>query len=64
MVKNLPVYAGGAGDMGLIPGSGRFLWSRKWQPTTVFFPGEFYGQRSLQAVHEVTKSWRQLIVLS
>ena len=21
-------------------------WSRKWQPTPVFFPGKFYGQRS------------------
>ena len=47
MVKNLPVNREGTGDMGSIPGSGRFLWSRKGQPTTVFFPGEFYGQRSL-----------------
>ena len=22
-------------------------WRRKWQPTPVFLPGEFYGQRSL-----------------
>ena len=22
-------------------------WRREWQPTPVFFPGEFYGQRSL-----------------
>ena len=22
-------------------------WSRKWQPTPVFLPGQFYGQRSL-----------------
>ena len=22
-------------------------WKRKWQPTPVFFPGKFYGQRSL-----------------
>ena len=22
-------------------------WKRKWQPTPVFLPGEFYGQRSL-----------------
>ena len=22
-------------------------WSRKWQPASVFLPGEFYGQRSL-----------------
>ena len=23
------------------------LWRRKWQPTPVFSPGEFHGQRSL-----------------
>ena len=23
------------------------FWRRKWQPTPVFLPGEFYGQRSL-----------------
>ena len=22
-------------------------WSRKWQPTVVFLPGKFHGQRSL-----------------
>ena len=22
-------------------------WKRKWQPTPVFLPGKFYGQRSL-----------------
>ena len=33
--------------MGWIPGSGRFLWRRKWQPTPVFLPGESHGQRSL-----------------
>ena len=36
-----------AGDPGLIPGSGRFPWRREWQPTPVFLPGEFHGQRSL-----------------
>ena len=35
------------GDLGLIPGSGRSPGVRKWQPTPVFLPGEFYGQRSL-----------------
>ena len=24
-------------------------WRRAWQPTPVFFPGEFHGQRSLVA---------------
>ena len=23
------------------------LWRRKWQPTPLFLPGEFHGQRSL-----------------
>jgi len=35
------------GDPGLIPGLGRFPWRREWQPTPVFLPGEFHGQRSL-----------------
>ena len=29
------------GDLGKIP------WRRKWQPTPIFLPGEFHGQRSL-----------------
>ena len=33
--------------MGLIPGSGRSPWRRKRQPTPIFLPGKFYGQRSL-----------------
>ena len=43
-VKNLPANAG---DSGLIHGSGRFPWKRKWQPTPVFLPGKSHGQRSL-----------------
>ena len=31
----------------LIPEWGRFPWSKKWQPTPVFLPGKFHGQRSL-----------------
>ena len=27
--------------------SGKIPWSRKWQPTPVFLPAEFHGQRSL-----------------
>ena len=26
---------------------GKISWSRKWQPTPVFLPGKFCGQRSL-----------------
>ena len=36
-------------------------WQRKWQPTPVFLPEKFHGQRSLQAtVHGATKSQTQL----
>ena len=32
-------------------------WSRKWQPTPVFLPGESHGQGAWQAtVHGVAKS--------
>ena len=36
-----------AGDLGLIPGLGRFPWRRACQPTPVFLPGESHGQRGL-----------------
>ena len=40
VVKNLPaMQENQAGDMGLIPGSGRSLGERKWQPTPVVLPG-------------------------
>ena len=42
VVKDLPVNAG---DVSLIPESGRS--SRSRQPTPVFFPAKFHGQRSL-----------------
>ena len=32
---------------GFDPWVGKIPWSRKWQPTLVFLPGESYGQRSL-----------------
>ena len=35
------------GEPGSIPGSGRFPWRRKWQPTPVLLPGESHGGRSL-----------------
>ena len=36
-----------AGDLGSIPGSESSTWRRKWQPTPVFLPGEFHGQKGL-----------------
>ena len=44
VVKNPPADAG---DVGLIPELGRFPWRRKWQPTPVFLPRKFHGQRNL-----------------
>ena len=29
-----------AGDLGSIPGLGRFPWRREWLPTPIFLPGE------------------------
>ena len=33
---------------GLDPWVGKILWRRKWQPTPVFLPGKYHGQRSLE----------------
>ena len=35
------------GDPGSIPGFGKILWRRKWQPTPVLLPGKSHGWRSL-----------------
>ena len=45
MVKNLPALAGIIGDMDSIPESARFLWWRAWQPSPIFLPGKFHGQK-------------------
>ena len=34
-------------NSGFNPLVGNIPWRRKWQPTPVFLPGEFYGERSL-----------------
>ena len=46
-VKNATCNAGNTGDAGLIPGSGRSLWRRKWQPAPVFLLGKPHRHRSL-----------------
>ena len=40
------------------PWVGKIPWRREWQPTLVFLPGEFQGQRSLvwATAHRVTES--------
>ena len=57
VVKNPPASAENAGDVGLIPGSGRFPWRRKWQPTPVFLPEKSPMDRGAwqAAVHGIAK---------
>ena len=43
LVKNSPENVG---DLGLIPGWGRFPWRRDKLPTPVFWPGKFHGLHS------------------
>ena len=47
MLKNTPANTEDARDVDLIPGWGKILWRRKWQPTPVFLPEKSHGQRSL-----------------
>ena len=48
MVKNLPPNAGDIKQrLGFDPWAGKIPWNRKWQPTPVFLPRKFHGQRSL-----------------
>ena len=49
--------------LGFYPWIGKIPWRRKWQPTPVFLPEKFHGQRSL-AEPRVTKSWICLKQLS
>ena len=43
MVKNLPSRQ----ETRFNPWVGKMPWRREWQPTPVFLPGEFHGQKSL-----------------
>ena len=45
--KNLPASVGDTGDVGSIPGLGRFSGEGNGNPLLVFFRGESHGQRSL-----------------
>ena len=46
VVKNMLANVGDITDAGSIPWVGKIPWRRAWQPTTVYLPGEFPGQRS------------------
>ena len=47
MLKDPTTNAGDLRDAGSILGSGRSPGNANGQPTPVFLPGEFHGQRSL-----------------
>ena len=47
VIKNPSANAGDIGDSGFNPSVGKIPWSRKWQPTPVFLPRKFHGQRRL-----------------
>ena len=46
MIKNPPANAGDMRD-GFDPWVGKVPWRKACQPTPVFLPGEFHGQRSM-----------------
>jgi len=46
VVKNSPANAGDT-RLRFDTWVRKLPWSRKWQPTPVFLPEKFYGQRSL-----------------
>ena len=45
--KELACHAGETDRCVFDPWVGKILWSRAWQPTPAFLPGESHGQRSL-----------------
>ena len=47
LVKNLPVNEGDGKRCAFHPWVRKIFCRRKWQPTPVFLPGKFHGQRSL-----------------
>ena len=46
VAQSVKISARDVGDLGSIPGLGRFPWRREWL-LTLFMPGESHGQRSL-----------------
>ena len=47
VVNNLLANSEDAKDAGSIPWVRKIPWRRKWQPTALYLPGKFHGQRSL-----------------
>ena len=44
---NLPENTGAAGGLGFGPWVRKIPWRRRPDPTLIFLPGEFHGQRTL-----------------
>ena len=49
MEKNLPAMQ----EPGFNPWVRKIPWRREWQPTPVFLPGEFHGQRRLRGLQSI-----------
>ena len=47
VVKKMPANAGHVKRHGFDPWVSKIPWRREWQPTPVFLPREYHGQRSL-----------------
>ena len=61
VVKNMPCQCGRCKRCEFDSWVGKIPWSRKWQPTPVFLPGDPMDRGAWWAtVHGVTKSWTQL----
>ena len=45
--EKLAASAGDTGDVGSIPRTGKIPWRGEWQPSPVFLPEKFHGQRSI-----------------
>ena len=58
--KNLLASAGDMRYSGSIPGFGKILLRRAWQPNLVFLSGESHRQRSLVGLQRVGHAWSDL----
>ena len=45
--SNNKQFSCNSGDLSSVPGLEDLPWTREWQPTPIFLPGESHGQRSL-----------------
>ena len=53
MVENLTANAGDIKRLGFSPWVRKITWSRKWQPTLVFLPGESHGQKEAGGLQSI-----------